>query len=491
MGDRARGRRESAAPSPSRGTRRSRRSARRRCRRSRATARRSAATSTPSRGAATSVSAPFSSTTAPKRDAARRTAASRCASTSPRLDAEQPRQLAGVRRQDGRRGALERLELPERVGVEHDRQLEPLEQDADELARAVAAAEARARSRPHPRARPPRATASAARGSSRPAESSGSGRLTASSSRASITGSVDSGTATVDVARRRRGTPRARRASARRSARASRRRRAPSRRGTSCSRVVLRGTSREHASRGRARARARATASPIGATCTEPAWKRPGAIASPTFGGAERDGDASARTAAPGTSPVDAFDARGHVDRDDRLARGVDPLDHPRDVLARRLREADPEQRVDDHVRLAELAERPRRPSPRGPRSRSTRAQTRPSPPLLPPPQTTATRPGNRSSTTSATARAGALHQLLERALVRLLGAPGLVGGERAAGLTPSTTTATAAASSRECVIESSIRPAPIRSANARRAAAESCTPGFGRPRISISFQVK
>ena len=36
---------------------------------------------------------------------------------------------------------LERLELPERVGVEHDRQLEPLEQEAHEVARPVAAAE--------------------------------------------------------------------------------------------------------------------------------------------------------------------------------------------------------------------------------------------------------------------------------------------------------------------------------------------------------------
>ena len=75
--------------------------------------------------------------------------------------------------------------------------LEPLEQEADELARAVATAEAGAdrdgirtlggleRSR------------SAARGSSLPDESSASGRLTASSRPTSNTGSVDSGTATV------------------------------------------------------------------------------------------------------------------------------------------------------------------------------------------------------------------------------------------------------------------------------------------------------
>ena len=50
--------------------------------------------------------------------------------------------------------------------------------------------------------------------------------------------------------------------------------------------------------------------------------------------------------------------------------------------------------------------------------------------------------------------------------------------------------TATAAASSRECVIESSIAPAPTRSAHAAVRPLR-CTPGFGRPRISISFQVK
>jgi hypothetical protein len=44
-------------------------------------------------------------------------------------------------------------------------------------------------------------------------------------------------------------------------------------------------------------------------------------------------------------------------------------------------------------------------------------------------------------------------------------------------------------ASSRECVIESSILPAPTRSAQAL-VRPESVTPGFGRPAISISRQV-
>jgi hypothetical protein len=51
-------------------------------------------------------------------------------------------------------------------------------------------------------------------------------------------------------------------------------------------------------------------------------------------------------------------------------------------------------------------------------------------------------------------------------------------------------TTATAAASSRECVIDSSIFPAPTFSAHLA-VRPERKTPGFGRPRTSISFQVK
>jgi hypothetical protein len=50
--------------------------------------------------------------------------------------------------------------------------------------------------------------------------------------------------------------------------------------------------------------------SPIGATCTEPAWKRPGATASPTFA-APNVTVAVARIAAPGTSPVEASTPEG------------------------------------------------------------------------------------------------------------------------------------------------------------------------------------
>src|SRR5581483_3293314 len=84
--------------------------------------------------------------------------------------------------------------------------------------------------------------------------------------------------------------------------------------------------------------------------------------------------------------------------------------------------------------------------------------------------------------------RPRALHQLVERPFVCLLGAPRLGRGQQRNHA--STTTATAAASSCECVIESSIRPAPTRSAK-RAVRPLRWTPGFGRPFTSISFQVK
>src|SRR5207248_1944347 len=45
------------------------------------------------------------------------------------------------------------------------------------------------------------------------------------------------------------------------------------------------------------------------------------------------------------------------VHRDDRTAARVDPVDHPRRILARRIAEPDPEERVDDHVGRAQVAE--------------------------------------------------------------------------------------------------------------------------------------
>ena len=59
-----------------------------------------------------------------------------------RLLADQPAQLAGVRRQDARRGPLGRLERPERVAVDHGRQLRLGEHAPHERLRALAAPEA-------------------------------------------------------------------------------------------------------------------------------------------------------------------------------------------------------------------------------------------------------------------------------------------------------------------------------------------------------------
>ena len=54
-----------------------------------------------------------------------------------RFHPEQRGQLAGMRGEDRRCAPLERLELPERVRVEDDGQLEPLEQNPNELSRAL------------------------------------------------------------------------------------------------------------------------------------------------------------------------------------------------------------------------------------------------------------------------------------------------------------------------------------------------------------------
>ena len=80
-------------------------------------------TSAGSPGAAISVSAPLSRTMQPNRSTARRAPGGGARRPSRGL-ADQARELALVRREDRRRGARERLELPERVGVDDDRQVE-------------------------------------------------------------------------------------------------------------------------------------------------------------------------------------------------------------------------------------------------------------------------------------------------------------------------------------------------------------------------------
>ena len=102
---------------------------------------------------------------------------------------------------------------------------------------------------------------------------------------------------------------------------------------------------------------------------------------------------ASARTAAPGDLAGRGVHARGHVDRDHGLAGAVDPLDHPGDVLARRVLEPDAEQRVDDHVRLAEVAEPVDHVDLAAALAQHARADAAVAA-VVPEPQTTATRPG-------------------------------------------------------------------------------------------------
>jgi len=72
----------------------------------------------------------------------------------------------------------------------------------------------------------------------------------------------------------------------------------------------------------------------------------------------------------------------------------------------------------------------------------------------------------------------------------RFLGRQERLESHCASNTSASVTTTTAAASSRECVIESSIFPAPTFAAHFA-VRPERKTPGFGRPRTSISFHVK
>ena len=72
--------------------------------------------------------------------------------------------------------------------------------------------------------------------------------------------------------------------------------------------------------------------------------------------GAERDsrGRPNGDT---GDLPRRGVDAGRHVDGDDRPRGGIDQVDHPRRVLAWRALEPDSEQRVDDDVRVAQVAD--------------------------------------------------------------------------------------------------------------------------------------
>ena len=136
------------------------------------------------------MSGPLRSTTAPYRSAAVRAASSRCAPTHAESRTEQPRELARVRREHRRRLPRHRLELEERIGVDHRRKVEALEQPPDERLPPLAPPEARARSQARPLARPASAIVSSAEPSRQPV-------FTASRTSVSTTGSDSSGTASA------------------------------------------------------------------------------------------------------------------------------------------------------------------------------------------------------------------------------------------------------------------------------------------------------
>ena len=240
----------------------------------------------------------------------------------------------------------------------------------------------------------------------------------------------------------------------------------------------------------------------MSATTTSPAWKRPGATTSPTL----RPWNVtvtSASTAAPAISPVDASTPEGRSTDTTGAPRRVHPLDQRRRVRprlrrgtrcrrARRRRRPSPtparSSRLDDVA--SGLAEDPRGDPPvtavraaaahdgYAPRVRDT--------PVAPPAATAAPA---RSISSPADVRVARIPLLGGAHLGR--GVEGLVHHGRDAGerrreigdRSPRRSCASASARGRS-------RASPTRSANASVLPA-SVTPGFGRPTISISFQVK
>ena len=154
----------------------------------------------------------------------------------------------------------------------------------------------------------------------------------------------------------------------------------------------------------------------------------------PDLRGAKGDGDRGANGRARHLA-AGGVHAGGHVDRDDRLSARVDALDHPRRVLAWRLAEADPEQSVHDHVRPARLVRVTQLAESLDHRHvtagvlQDARADA-----AVAAVQAAAANDGNAAGEAREhDLRDGAarpLHQLLQRPLVRLLGAPRLVRGD-------------------------------------------------------------
>ena len=204
----------------------------------------------------------------------------------------------------------------------------------------------------------------------------------------------------------------------------------------------------------------------------------------------ERDGHVRADGRA-GDLAGRGVDAGREVDRDDRHAGRVHRLDQRGRLRARLAVEAGAEQRVDDHVGAAR---RPCVSSASRPASRRMRAAIRPSPPFEPPPHTAAIRraSGKRSQ-----------HLVGDRARRR---APSAPATSCPAPRPPASRPRCRAARSSSLGIGDDAdrrrELARVRHREVDRARAEplrpgarsgrrACTAGFGRPTISISFQVK
>ena len=424
-------------------------------------------------GAATSVSAPFSRTTQPKRSTAALHRREPVRVDHARLAPEQPRELARVRRQHGRR-------RPARTA----RARTARRRRRPRAGRSRPAAAGRAPSAPSlaPEPRPDARAAFALAGRvehvvERPLHRLEHERL---EHRQRLRRRRDRDVARVRAKRGSRGERRR----AGHPARA-----ADDEHGAGRVLVVARATARDEL-RGSPRVTSRcsvsAGSSPMSATTTSPAWKRPGATSSADLRAVDRDGDVAC-TAAPGDLAGRRVDAGRQVDRDDRHAGALIGSISARRLLARGSPwKPGAEQRVDHARRRRALRRRASRPA-----ARSTSSAIRPSPPFAPPPQTarSAARRGIGASASSATAVPARCHQrVARRGLPRPRASPprcraaqaSAIGGDR-----------DRCASSRECVIDSSIAPAPRRARPSAASRPERRTAGFGRPAISISRQVK
>ena len=150
-----------------------------------------------------------------------------------------------------------------------------------------------------------------------------------------------------------------------------------------------------------ARFRVSSWAIPIETASTSPAWNRPGATASPTFGACIVT-VSSARTAAPATSPVEASTPDGTS-----TATTGTPAPFIRSINSAAARRGAPWNPVPKSASTIKWAPSTSSSAASRPAWRSTRAAIRPSPPFAPPPHTHAIRcaSGYRRRIASATPR--------------------------------------------------------------------------------------